>query len=57
MQGAAIGGSVNSWANRAIDWYNAERRIIFACDPLSNTSNNLNKDFFTQIKQLTPQLQ
>lgn len=43
-------GNANSWSNRQIDWYNSERRMIFAVDPLSPTFTHLNKEFFLSAK-------
>ena len=35
-----------SWTNRALDWYNSERRLIFAVDPSSSTFKEIDKQFF-----------
>jgi len=35
-----------SWSNRALDWYNSERRLIFAVDPESSTFGEIDKEFF-----------
>ncbi len=38
--------NTTSWTNRALDWYNSERRLIFAVDPLSSTFREIDKQFF-----------
>ena len=38
MEGESlVNDNSTSWSNRQLDWYNSERRLIFAVDPQSKT--------------------
>jgi hypothetical protein len=45
------GDNASSWSNRSLDWYNSERRLIFAVDPESLAFKNLNQDFFNKVSK------
>ena len=45
------GDNATSWSNRSLDWYNSERRLIFAADPKSLAFKNLNHDFFNKVSK------
>ena len=45
-QDKLIQDNSTSWTNRALDWYNSERRLIFAVDPSSSTFKEIDKQFF-----------
>lgn len=45
------GNNSSSWSNRSLDWYNSERRLIFAVDPESMAFKNLNQEFFGKVSK------
>jgi len=42
------GNNATSWTNRSLDWFNSERRLIFAVDPESSAFKDLNLEFFNK---------